>query len=220
MERIIHKLAENLHTIIGYNTGDEDAAMIMKLSKKANSGCLSDEDDAVIEQFRSVNKTNTYTIDVYPLFISVRGKTAQIYELGTSDSEKTISNSQIYNMNVNSGYRVTIDNRGFLICNIFLRKDFLSKKPDSLDASETGLFILNLRYVILNMLKFGYPELKEQYINIGAAVGAVAVANLIGLSFTPSMVAKYLEVSPQMAEAIFEKYDYEKHKFNGIPWLF
>ena len=89
-----------------------------------------------------------------------------------------------------------------------------------MNEQDTGRFLLNIRYVCVNILRYTYPELKEQFTNIGAAVAAVAIGNLLGLALTPTLVAKYFEMRPELAEAVMDKYDYEKQEFIGIPWLF
>ena len=147
-------------------------------------------------------------------------KNVRYFILDCADKEKEVSNSQVYNMNVNSGYRVTTTRYGYPQCNIFFNKRYLIQDPKTMNEQDTGRFLLNIRYVCVNILRYTYPELKEQFTNIGAAVAAVAIGNLLGLALTPTLVAKYFEMRPELAEAVMEKYDYEKQEFIGIPWLF
>ena len=181
----------------------------------------SDSRDIIIDQFRSVNKSGLYTIAKLGDILVLHGRNyAYLFVLDCTDSEKEVSNSQIYNMNVNSGYKVTIDGDGVPRCNLFFNHKYLYQDYTKMNETDTGRFLLNLRYVYVNLLRYAYPMIKEQFLNIAAAVCAVVTANKIALPINPTIIAHYLEVTPAMAEAILDKYDYEKDDFVGIPWLF
>ena len=79
---------------------------------------------------------------------------------------------------------------------------------------------MNIRYALLNIIRTAYPAMKDNLANIAATVCAVVIANKLGLAITPTMVAHYFELNPQMGEMVIDKYDYEKNQFVGIPWLF
>ena len=220
MEELVKSLVSNLITIINDNLGNEHSTRVIELAHESDK-TFDIDTKAVLYQFRSVNQSNTYTIEACPLSFSITSmKNVRYFILDCADKEKEVSNSQVYNMNVNSGYRVTTTRYGYPQCNIFFNKRYLIQDPKTMNEQDTGRFLLNIRYVCVNILRYTYPELKEQFTNIGAAVAAVAIGNLLGLALTPTLVAKYFEMRPELAEAVMEKYDYEKQEFIGIPWLF
>ena len=86
----------------------------------------TDSRDIVIDQFRSVNKSGLYTIAKLEDIIVLHCRNyAYLFVLDCTDSEKEVPNSQIYNMNVNSGYRITIDGDGIPRCNLFFNHKYL-----------------------------------------------------------------------------------------------
>lgn len=187
---------------------------------------LTDDSNPVINQFRAANQSGKYAISLIPHSIKVYNTKVSFYALeGVGDTE--ISNSQVYNMNVNSGYSMTINMTAddlvpydALTCNVFINKEFLIDNPKNFKESKTGKFLLNLRYLLLNIMHTAYPAMKDNFSNIAASVCAVVIANKLGLSITPTLIAHYFELNPQMGEMILDKYDYEKNKFIGVPWLF
>ena len=183
---------------------------------------LADHSNSVITQFRDANKSGKYQISLIPYIAKVYNTRVFFYALeGVGDVE--ISNSQVYNMNVNSGYSVSIGTFGgeeVLDCNVFINKEFLTNDIKNFNESKSGKFLLNIRYLLLNIIHTAYPAMKDNFANISASVCAVVVANKLGLAITPTMIAHYFELNPQMGEMIIDKYDYEKDCFIGIPWLF
>lgn len=177
----------------------------------------------LITQFRSVNKSGKYDISFIPFRCDIYHTKVYLYAL-ESFPEGGISNSQVYNMNLNSGYSVSTeiddDTNESLVCNVFFNKEFLTSDIKTFDEAKTGRFLLNIRYSLLNIIRTAYPAMKDNLANIAATVCAVVIANKLGLAITPTMVAHYFELNPQMGEMVIDKYDYEKNQFVGIPWLF
>ena len=220
MEELVKSLVSNLITIINDNLGNEHSTHVIEIAYESDKD-FETEVKSILDQFRSVNRSNEYTIEACPLMsVFTHGHVVRYFILDCTNKEKEVSNSQVYNMNTTSGYRVTINKYGNPQCNIFFNKKYLIQDPRTMNEQDTGRFLLNIRYVCINILRYSYPELKEQFTNIGAAVAAVAIGNLLGLSLTPTLVAKYFEMRPELSEAVIDKYDYEKHEFIGIPWLF
>ena len=106
------------------------------------------------------------------------------------------------------------------MCNIFFNEKYLHIPISKLSEKETGLFLANLRYACMHIMKFRYPQMDQKFSNIAGAVMAVGVAKEMQIPFTPTLLGHYLEVTPQLAEAIIDKYDAENHCYIGIPWIF
>ena len=220
MEKLTQDLAYLLSTHITLNT-DADSSL-HKYKPEALFGDIGNETCVfnVISQFKSINQTSGFELKKLKGAIVVRAKIINLYTISNKNDDSEVSNAQIYNMNLNSGYNIAINRYGKMICNIFFNERYLHIPISKLSEKDTGLFLANLRYACMHIMKFCYPHMDQKFSNIAGAVMAVGVAKEMQILFTPTLLGHYLEVTPQLAEAIIDKYDAENHCYIGIPWIF
>lgn len=221
MEQLTQNLAEYLKKYIVFNTDPESD--LHKYRKEFLFPKTGDEawSDKLIQQFQSINQTNGFELERLMGCIDLLNSTwIDVFTISNKNEEAEVSNAQIYNLNLNSGYNITIGHNGMEVCNIFFNKKFLHTPIAKLSEKETGLFLANLRYACMYIMKFSYPQMDQKFSNIAGAVMAVGVAKEMQIPFTPTLLGHYLEVTPQLAEAIIDKYDAENHCYIGVPWIF
>lgn len=182
-------------------------------------------EDPIIKHFRSVNLSNNYTIEALPDYIIVGSDFTRVkaYSIAYSGKEvgKGISIAQITNMNLSSGYSVSVDYSGSFRCNVFfLNKCIETFKHVSSNEHDIRRAVINLKPVCTHILSVAYPKLGEKYINVAGGVVAVAVARRIKLPVTPSILSEAYHCTIPLAEAIIEKYDLRANSFVDIPWMF
>lgn len=220
MEKLTQDLAYLLSTHIALNTDANSS--LHNYKPEALFADVSDETcvSSVISQFKSINQTNGFELKKLRGGIVVGSRIIDPYTISNKKDDSEVSNAQIYNMNLNSGYNIAINQYGKIICNIFFNEKYLHIPISKLSEKETGLFLANLRYACMHIMKFCYPQMDQKFSNIAGAVMAVGVAKEMQIPFTPTLLGHYLEVTPQLAEAIIDKYDAENHCYIGIPWIF
>lgn len=221
MEQLTQNIAVFLKNHIVLNTDPESD--LHRYNKAVLFPDIGDNNwsDKAIQQFQSINQTNGFELERLMGCVNLIGNTwVDVFTISNKNEETDVSNAQIYNLNLNSGYNITIGHNGIAVCNIFFNKKFLHTPIAKLSEKETGLFLANLRYACMHIMKFRYPQMDQKFSNIAGAVMAVGVAKEMQIPFTPTLLGHYLEVTPQLAEAIIDKYDAENHCYIGIPWIF
>ena len=201
-----------------------------------NVDIVEDENDPVITQFKSMNLGNGYNI------YRIRDNTFKYCTLPDAymclylidRGNKPISNPQIFNLNMSSGYRVQFDEIGRIIANVFMEKELalyrqyeeseygerkLVRDFKDMDKATADRFIRNMRAVCNNLILFAYPNMDIKNANVGASVIAVAVVRSLGVPVTPSDLADSYSCSVPLAEAIIDKYSVSEEKFIGLPWM-
>ena len=193
--------------------------------KDAKNAEVSNEGD-VCEQFHSVNLANGFHLyKVADAWFSAIAtpyyrKKVQMYII-SRDDDKEISDKQLYNLNNNSGYRVTLDTSyGTPICNYFMDSSLVNVDNFAkLSKYQIQRLLKNLWYASENIVQFAYPELGTRYANIAASVVGVAVARHLQVPVIPTELADAYKCSNALAESILDEYDVETGKFQGLPWM-
>lgn len=193
--------------------------------KNAKEAEVSNEGD-VCEQFHSVNLANGFHLykvndaEFSAIATPYYRKNVQMYVV-SRDDDKEISDKQLYNLNNNSGYRLTLDpSYGTLICNYFMDASLVHVDDFAkLSKDQIQRLLKNLWYASENIVQYAYPELGTRYANIAASVVGVAVARHLQVPVIPTELADAYKCSNALAESIMDKYDVETGKFQGLPWM-
>ena len=193
--------------------------------KNAKEAEVSNEGD-VCEQFHSVNLANGFHLykvndaEFSAIATPYYRKNVQMYVV-SRDDDKEISDKQLYNLNNNSGYRLTLDTSfGTPICNYFMDASLIHVDNFAkLSKDQIQRLLKNLWYASENIVQYAYPELGTRYANIAASVVGVAVARHLQVPVIPTELADAYKCSNALAESILDEYDVETGKFQGLPWM-
>lgn len=180
------------------------------------------ENDSTIDQFRSMNMSNGYTIKrAYGTIPLSAGNDCicKVYSVGSTNEDNPVTIRQLYNINVTSGYRYSMSDYEPM-CNTFFRKDFIECSDlTKLDRDQTKFFLKNLRDVCINIIKYRYFMIEEKFHAIASTIIATAVAGRLGIAVTPEFIGEVFGCSIALAEVIIDKYDHDSGDFIGIPWM-
>lgn len=201
---------------------DEDGKIITKSENE-----LSFAEKALKEQFERSNKNNGWSLiipsikDTAMNEIRCNNKPLNLYlvKYQPDDRKRGATPVQMQRINIQSAYRVGVDEHGFISSNGFIDSYFLETNYKDLKGEDLIEFIKNMRSLFTNYITFVYPEINNQNTVYQYASNlAITTLRMLEIPILPSDIVSAYGCTTQVAEDILDKYDLKGKRFIGVPW--